>query len=117
MFGRTNGPVVELIPSTSCSTTMVSGSVVPWIAIVRVALVPQRAGPPERGNEAHDRVPALHPGRDARPDERELVDGVGRVHAAHVRGGPGDRGLAHALQDLERAGRGQECHRVTSVAK
>ena len=35
MFGRTNGPVVELMPSTSCSTTMVSGSAVPWIAIVR----------------------------------------------------------------------------------
>ena len=37
MFGRTNGPVVELVPSTSCSTMMVFGSAVPWMAIGQAA--------------------------------------------------------------------------------
>jgi hypothetical protein len=34
-LGRTNEPVVVLVPATSCSTTIVSGSAVWWIAIVR----------------------------------------------------------------------------------
>jgi hypothetical protein len=82
-----------------------------------VALVAQRAGVPERGDEAHDRISAFSPGQDARPGEGELVNRVGGVHAGHVVGGPGDGSGAHALQDVERAGQGWGCHRVASVTK
>jgi hypothetical protein len=71
-----------------------------------VALAAERTGLPERGDEADDRVPALHPGRGAGPGERELVDGIGRVDPAHLAGGLSDGRRPHAVQGLERAGGG-----------
>ena len=69
-----------------------------------VTLVLQRVGLPPGGDPVHDFVPAAEPGRQAGARERELVDRVGRVQAAHVIGGLADSGLAETLQDLTRAG-------------
>src|SRR5687767_10040265 len=67
-----------------------------------VTLVLQRVGLPPGGHPAHDFVAALEPGWQPWAGERELVDGVDCVHAAHAIDGLTDSGLAPTLQNLTR---------------